>query len=148
MKTLRGKILIGFFIMIALVLVMGMSHFIASNLSNQKTQKVVSTDLPLLNIYDELNFNMNERTSLVRGYLLYELPAYYNAYDSATEQMRELETELLTLSTDSTTQELIDRIHAWDKLVDHQVFVHYDKGNKELAIDTFSCYYRRNFCRN
>ncbi|CAM4136201.1 methyl-accepting chemotaxis protein [Lederbergia lenta] len=137
MKTIKIKIISGFVVVISLVMIMGVINFISTQITNQKAAIVVDDELPLLNLYEAINFNMNERTSLARGYLLYDQKAYYNAFTSATDDIRVLEKQLIALSPHKSTQELVDRVHAWEQLMDKQVFSQYDNEDKERAIDNF-----------
>ncbi|MEK3888653.1 methyl-accepting chemotaxis protein [Bacillus sp. FSL K6-3431] len=137
MKSLKGKILSGFLFVIGLVLIMGVASFISTTSSNKQSEKVVKEDLPLLILYDEINLNISERTSFVRGFLLYNQKAYHNSYIAATEESRELEAKLLKILPTVATEEAIERIRAWEKLMENQVFSPYENQNREMARSNF-----------
>ncbi|MBS4223540.1 CHASE3 domain-containing protein [Lederbergia citrea] len=98
MRSLKGKILSGFLIVIGLVLIMGGANFLFTTITNNQTAKVMDEELPVLLLAEKLNQNITERTSLARGYLLYGQKAYFSTFEAATEESRQLEKELLALA--------------------------------------------------
>ncbi|MBS4206907.1 methyl-accepting chemotaxis protein [Bacillus sp. FJAT-50079] len=133
MKSLKAKILRGFLILNALVLVMGAVSFVSNKLSNNQTEKVIEEELPLLMIYQEIHLNISEMTSLARGYILYGQNGYLNSFNFYAEESRRLESELLSLSNTEQTEEAISKIHAWEDMIKEQVFDTYNEGNRDLA---------------
>ncbi|MDL4841995.1 methyl-accepting chemotaxis protein [Aquibacillus rhizosphaerae] len=132
-KSIKGKILFGFSIIIALVLILGIFNFITINQVNTDTSDIVDEQLPLLIADEKLAFNMAQRIALTRGYIIYGDEDYKNRFNEYTESSKEYQEAALEASNSEEIQELVDKSVEWRTLVVDQVFAAYDAGNEGEA---------------
>ncbi|WP_138418463.1 methyl-accepting chemotaxis protein [Aquibacillus sediminis] len=132
-KTLRTKILFGFLVVVFLTLAYGIFNFFMSSHTNQQTAEIVEKEIPLLLADEQLGFNISERISAVRGYVLQGNEEYKQQFQLLTDESRQLEQEALALSNDSQLQELVNKSHEWEKDVQEMVFEPYDQDRVGLA---------------
>ena len=136
MKSLKGKILSSFLVVIGLVLIMGAANYFFTSITNKQTAKVIDEELPLLLIAEKINLNIAERTSLASVYLLFGQMPYYQAFESATLEGDELVEELLALSPSQETNAMVERLYSWEKLMESEVFSVFN-SDRDLARDNF-----------
>jgi len=131
-KSLRAKILFSFSIVIVLVLVLSTFTIYSINKINRDLEKMIDTEVTLLIADEQLASDMAHRTSLIRGYLLFESQQYRDDFQDGTEYSIELENRAMELSDSEELQELMDKKFEWGTLTD-EVFAEYDNGNEEKA---------------
>ncbi|MGP4105639.1 methyl-accepting chemotaxis protein [Virgibacillus sp. L01] len=132
-KRLRTKILLGFSIIIVLVLLLGVYNMYTTTKANKEMKEITDHQLALLITDEKLAVDMVERTSLLRGYLLYDDVKYKNEFKEGLEESIALEEKVLELSNSEQAQELVDKKFEWGTLTD-KVFAEYDSGNEEVAM--------------
>ncbi|MBS4177946.1 methyl-accepting chemotaxis protein [Lederbergia citrea] len=136
MRSLKGKILSGFLVVMGLVLIMGGANYFFTTITNKQTAKVIDEELPLLLLAEEINLNIAERTSLASIYLLFGQTPYFKSFETASEESEKLEEELLALSPSEATNELLLKLHTWEEMMDTQVFAVFNE-DRDLARDHF-----------
>ncbi|GAB3068763.1 methyl-accepting chemotaxis protein [Virgibacillus ainsalahensis] len=133
-KSIRARILTGFGVVVLLVLLLGIFNILSTQKTNNDMEEMMDHQLSLLIADEQLAFNMAERTSIIRGYLLYGDTFYKDEFSSGVEENIELENFVLEHSGSEQAQQLIDRKIEWGTLTD-EVFAAYDSGNEEEAIE-------------
>lgn len=136
-NSLKKKILFGFSLVLILVLLLGIYNFLAIKKINDNTNEIVEEQLELLIVDEKIALNMAERTSLVRGYLLYNDQSLRDKFDSFLEESIALEKRVLKLSDSEKVKDLIDKKVQWGETL-NQVFEEFDNGNKEKAMEIMS----------
>lgn len=133
-NSIKKKILFGFSIVLFLVLVLSAYNFLAIKALNDNTDEITKEELPRLIIDDGIAFNMSERTSLLRGYVLYGDPQLKDLFNEFTDESLELENELLEVNESDEIYELIKQQRVWEEAAD-EVFELYDAGNMDEAME-------------
>ncbi|MBP1971208.1 methyl-accepting chemotaxis protein [Virgibacillus natechei] len=133
-KSVKAKIIFGFSIVILLVFLLGIFNNYSTYHTNNEIEEILDYQLEMLIADEQLAVDMAERTSLLRGYLLYGDQHYKDEFEGTLEESIELENFVLENSSSEQAQELIDRKIEWGHLTD-EVFAHYDGGNEERAMD-------------
>jgi len=131
-KHLRTKILFGFGLVLVLAVLLSGYNMYSMNQTNNDLQEMIDEELALLVADKDLQANMFERTSLLRGYLLFEDEAYKEEFEAGTEESIELENRALELSDSEQLQDLIDAKTEWGTLTD-EVIADYESGNTTQA---------------
>lgn len=137
LKSLKAKIYSGFLAVMGLVLLMGIVIVFSIAMMNNRTEKVLDEELPLLLIDEQIRLNIAERASMARGYILYGQKSYRESFDEYTKESDKLEKELEKLNSSKAIKNLISQINTWEDMVQNQVFEPYSKGNRDLARANF-----------
>lgn len=132
-KSIRAKILFGFSIVIILTGAFGTYNFVTSKSINSDTEKIINDQLPLLIADETLGFNMAERVSLARAYVLSGNQDYIDQFNKYSEKSETEEETALKLDNSDDFKQLVAKSAEWEQLVREEVFAVYDQGNKELA---------------
>ncbi|MED3552797.1 HAMP domain-containing methyl-accepting chemotaxis protein [Cytobacillus praedii] len=133
-NSLKKKILISFSSVLLLVFLLGLYNSLTIRKLNENTNLVVKEQLSLLIVDEKIALNMSERTSLVRGYLLYGDNELRDQFKSTVEESINLEKDLLELNSSQEVKELIEKKIVWGNTL-NRVFEQYDLGEKERAIE-------------
>ncbi|MFJ7667381.1 methyl-accepting chemotaxis protein [Lysinibacillus sp. NPDC097195] len=134
MKSIKHKLLSVFFIVVLLISALCVYNFNSIKKFNQDTEGILKEDLPLLIADEELAFNIAERIALARGYILYNDPSYKESFLQYTEESKELQNQVLQETHSEKAKQLIEKSVEWRKTITDEVFVAFDKGNKEQAL--------------
>lgn len=132
LKSLKGKILIGFLVVVGLSVLLSGFMIVMMRLSNTETEKMIEKEIPILVVDEQLALNMQERTSLLNSYLLYDDEVYREAFESGLEETIALEEEALALSDSEELERLINLKIEWGQRTD-QVIAMVDAGNVPQA---------------
>jgi len=133
-KSIKHKLLGAFFIVVLLISALCVYNFSSIMKFNQDTEGILKEDLPLLIADEELAFNIAERIALARGYILYDDPSYKESFLQYTEESKELQNKVLQETNSDQAKQLIEKSVEWRKTITDEVFVAFDKGNKEQAL--------------
>ncbi|MGR6898893.1 methyl-accepting chemotaxis protein [Rummeliibacillus sp. BSL5] len=132
LNSIRKKIVFGFSIVIALVVILGVFNILAIQALNKNTNDMVKKEIPLLKLDEQMALNMSERTSLIRGYILYGDASLKDEFKNQIDESIALENKLLKLSNSTQVKSLIDKKVTWGEQI-NRVIEEYDNGNKEEA---------------
>ncbi|MDQ0207121.1 methyl-accepting chemotaxis protein [Alkalicoccobacillus murimartini] len=133
MKSVRGKLLRNFLVIIILFLGFSIYSVVTLYSSNERMEKMQDTDFPLLLIKERMAFNITDRLALSRGYVLFGDDEYLEQFNALTEESLQLEEELMALSNEDELISTIDYIHAWEGVLTNEVFPMYQSGSVDLA---------------
>ncbi|WP_229683221.1 methyl-accepting chemotaxis protein [Virgibacillus oceani] len=133
-NSIKRKILFGFSIVVLLVILLGFYNYLAIKAINDNISKIVDDQVPLLITSEKIALNMSERTSLVRGYLLYGDTDLKTKFDSFTDESIQLENKVLKLDDSDGVKDLVEKKIVWAEAI-NSVFKEYDTGNKEKAME-------------
>ncbi|WP_025025523.1 methyl-accepting chemotaxis protein [Caldalkalibacillus mannanilyticus] len=136
MKSLRLKILSGFAVVLVIMLIMGASLFVMVNSFHSKVEEIIERDLELLMMEQKLSYNMSQRVSSARGYVLNGDPVERALFDQYSQESLELQERLMSSSNSEQLKILNDLSIDWRQTVEKKVFEAYDRGNTELALLT------------
>ncbi|MFY0782690.1 methyl-accepting chemotaxis protein [Peribacillus simplex] len=133
MKSIKGKILVSFSLIISLCIILGAFNIYSSNKSLKQSQDIIDEELPLLIQDEKLLYNLAQRTALARAYILYGDESYKERFLQYTEDSKAIQEDLLAISDSDKAKELIEKSVDWRTMIVDRVFTQYDKGNEERA---------------
>ncbi|WP_158553337.1 methyl-accepting chemotaxis protein [Peribacillus saganii] len=142
MRGIKGKILIGFTVVLATFIAMSIITLL--NVSNMKksTEELISDDLVELQYFENLRFNMAERLAVTRGYLLYGDDTLKDKFYQYTKDSQEKETEILEYfkgdNEEELVQEVVNKSAEWGNAIDKEVIQMYENGDKENALQALA----------
>ncbi len=134
MRSLRGKILSGFTIILLLLVIMSAYSLFNVNRINSNVEHIVQEDLQSLTISNQLAHNMAERLALVRGYILIGDTDYKDRYLQLTEISINLEEQLVQLNGSEEVQELVENSQLWDRLITGRIFPMFEANGRDTAV--------------
>lgn len=129
-KSIRSKILAGFAVTTVFMLIVTFYTIVALNRTNESMKEILEEEMDLLIVDEKLATNMNKRTSLLRGFMLYEDETYREEFESETALSIELENTALDLSDSKELTDLISKKVEWGMLTD-EALAEYDEGNTD-----------------
>ncbi|WP_407371243.1 methyl-accepting chemotaxis protein [Carnobacterium sp.] len=129
-KSIRAKILAGFGVTIVLMLVLSIYTINSINKTNDSVKMILEQKMELLIVNEKLSTNMNKRTSLMRGFMLYEDESYRQEFENETDISIALENQALELSESEKLNELISKKIEWGMLTD-EALAAYDNEDME-----------------
>ncbi|WP_034552276.1 methyl-accepting chemotaxis protein [Carnobacterium funditum] len=133
-KSLNTKILAGFAIIVLFIIFLSAYNAIALNNINKSMENDMKKELELLINDQNLLTDVHRRTSLMRGYMLYEDDSYRMQFNEETKNSITLENTALKLSDSMELKKLISKKVSWGKLTD-EAFEAYDNGDPAKAKD-------------
>lgn len=135
MKSLRLRILMGFGIVLALfAIVSGIINFSLSSFQT-KIENMMNEQVELLVNDDKLNFNMAERVSLARAYLIFGDQKYKDQFQEVTKSSVQVQENVMRISKSEKAADLIQKSKEWRQMVEEQIFTTYESGKKQQALD-------------
>ena len=133
-KSIRAKILGGFAVTIVLMLMLSFYTINSINKTNTSIRGILEKELDLLIVDEKLLTNMNRRTSLIRGYMLYEDDTYRETFNDELDETIALENQALELSASAEVKDLMAKKFEWGTLTD-EALAAYDEGDNEKAYE-------------
>ncbi|WP_414838989.1 methyl-accepting chemotaxis protein [Carnobacterium sp. TMP28] len=130
--NLSVKILAGFAVIVVLIMIQSVYNAISLNEMNKSVETVMEKELKLLLVNEELLVDVHKRTSLMRGFLLYEDESYRTQFKEELADAIALENEAIETSDSPEMEKLIGRKVALGNLTD-EAFEAYDNGEKAKA---------------
>lgn len=133
-KSIRGKLLVSFSIVIVLVVLQGIYTFNTLQNTNTATKDVLNREIPLLISDEQLVNYMANRIAAARGYVLTGDKSYKESFDNYTAQSEATQQHLRDLNASQESLDVIDQTVEWRNQITNTVFAEYDRGNEEAAV--------------
>lgn len=133
MKSLRGKILLGFGAVLVLVGALAVSSILGIDTLVDNSEEVSQEQLPMLITDSRLAFNIAERVALSRGYMITKDEQYVEDFNRLTEESVALQEELERTTNSEEIRELIQKSIGWREVLTSQIFPEIKAGNDEEA---------------
>ncbi|MGE7758751.1 methyl-accepting chemotaxis protein [Peribacillus sp. NPDC097895] len=133
MKSIKGKVLVAFSLIISLCIILGAFNIYSSNKSLVYSQDIIQKELPLLIQDEKLLYNLAQRTAFARAYILYGDESYKERFLQYTEESQVIQEDLLALSDSDKAKDLIEKSVDWRTMIVDRVFTQYENGNEERA---------------
>ena len=134
-KSIRGKLLFGFSIIVLLIVLLGLLIFKTLDDNNKGIEAILEKELPLLIADERLAFDMANRLGALRGFVLTGDSAYKEYFDQYVDEITTHEATIRRLNVKPEMAELLDRTVKWRNDVVVSVFEEYEKGNEEQALE-------------
>lgn len=134
MKSLRGKIIFGFAVILLFVAILAISSIRGISGFVEYSEEIAEEQLPILITDSRLAFNISARVAIVQGYLVTGDESYIDAFDAITEASIALQDDLIQLIDTEEVRALIARSIEWREIVTNQVFPAIKAGNEEEGL--------------
>ena len=138
MKSLKNKILLGFATILTLLLIVSAVTVFNLMKMNATVEKVVSEDVELLIAQLELGKLMQERVSLVRGYLITGEEDYKDRFFHVTERSIAYQELISELNPSEEARLLMEQSIEWRWIINDSLFPAFERGDTELAFRTLN----------
>lgn len=135
LKSIKTKLLLGFFIVIFLVLILTSYYLYSVFLTNKNTKDIIDQELELVLVSNQLAYNVSERLALVRGYILFDDIEYRKQFNTLTGQSKELEKQILQLDHSEEVKHLLKLSQEWEETIVNDVFARISAQNRETALE-------------
>lgn len=130
-RKLQTKILAGYILIVFIFAVIaGVSYYQLEGISKEINQ-LTEVEFTIFDINVKLAYNLAERGSLARAYMLYGKREYVDDFDALTQESSELQDQLLSMSGTQEEKDMVERSNAWSKKVRSELFTAVERGNPE-----------------
>lgn len=142
MKSIKGKILFSFAIVVTILVAMATYNYITiASLSND-VEDITSNDLTFLETSNLMQFSVANRAKIARDYILFNRQEFKEQFLAETELAIEAEELLLDAvasgriseEVESALLEADEKTKKWRTLVTDEIIPLYESGDKEGAI--------------
>ncbi|GLC87191.1 methyl-accepting chemotaxis protein [Lysinibacillus piscis] len=134
-KTIRTKILLGFFAVVVVIILQGAYTTYSNFNMNDEIEEMVHTELELSIIDQHLANSVSARIAAARGYLLSGDSKFKDRFNDYTKLSLENEEKAHQIYVSEELNALSARAKAWREHMEKNVFAVYDAGNHQQAID-------------
>ncbi|OZU88830.1 methyl-accepting chemotaxis protein [Virgibacillus indicus] len=141
LKSIKTKIVFGFSIVLLLLILLSAINIVGINQTNKQVEEMMEEQLELLSADQNIAKNMIERTSLLRGYLLFGDSLMKEQFDNGVDKAIELENRVLELNDSEEVQAIIEKKVEWGHFTD-DVIEAYESGNEDRAMEVMSLFVR------
>ncbi|MGV2621003.1 UNVERIFIED_CONTAM: methyl-accepting chemotaxis protein [Halobacillus marinus] len=134
MKSIRGKILTAFSVVILLTVLLASFNYFATSRTNENTKGIVDRELPLLILDEKLAYNLSQKVAAARGYVLFNDDAYRETFEAYSEDSMKMQKDLLDRTDSDDIRQLVKDSIEWEGTVRTEVFERFDDGREEEAL--------------
>ncbi len=132
-KSIRGKLLFAFSLIIALIIVQGSFNVLALQAVNKEVEQLIDEDVQLLLATQRLDNSMANRIGAARGYVIDGSQRYKDIFNDYAATGKEYEEVARKVGVSPEVDVLFKETDEWQATMEKKVFGEYDKGNQELA---------------
>ena len=126
--------MLGFGLVILMVIILSVISILGINGLVNHAEDVSDEQLPILVTDSRLTFNIAERVSLSRGFMLTSDETYVEEFTALTEASVQLQNELLERVNNAEVAALVDKSIEWRQVLTEQLFPAIRAGNQEEAL--------------
>ncbi|PWI25768.1 methyl-accepting chemotaxis protein [Kurthia sibirica] len=131
--SIRTKIIMGFGIIAVIVLLLNIFMYYQQNKVSKETKDMITTELHLLNLDQQLSASFAVRLASARGYVLSGDQAEKEVFLAYTEQAKKYNDELEQYHASKNAMTLVADSIDWRENVLENVFKTYEEGEKVKA---------------
>lgn len=132
-KSIKTKILFGFGVLIVLVFGMGTLSYLSIHNIHKDMDEIISKQLPLLVLDEDLLYTMSQSTSLTGSYFLFGDEQVKERLKENFEKAEQIEQDMLAISDLERLNYLFDLHNDFEAMV-WGAIEEFDKGNEEKAV--------------
>lgn len=133
-KSIRIKLLAGYFTIIALIAILGINSYVTTKEINDNTKDIIEEDIIVLQSGEEFKFLISQRLEVASAYLMTGDVVFKDMFTQFTEESEIVKAEILALDNSKETAALFEANDQWAEAVEAEVFTPYQAGNKEAAV--------------
>ncbi|TQR17954.1 methyl-accepting chemotaxis protein [Psychrobacillus soli] len=142
MKSIKGKILISFAVVLLILIVMATYSYITINTTSNDVEDITSNEMAFLESSNSMTFSVANRSKIVRDYVLFDKEEFKEQFLAETEKAIEKEKVLhdaissgrISKKVESALKDADAKTIRWRTLVNDEIIPLYDSGDKEGAI--------------
>ena len=135
-KSIRIKLLAGYFTIIALIAILGINSFVTTKEINDNTKDIIEKDIIVLESGEEFKFLISQRIAVARAYLMTGDVAFKDMFTQFTEESEVIKAEILAVDNSKETAALFEANDQWAEVMESEVLASYQAGNTEEAVLT------------
>ncbi|REB08537.1 HAMP domain-containing protein [Sporosarcina sp. BI001-red] len=132
-KSIKGKMIFGFSVVVALIVLLGGYIFFTLNNVNKDTEGVKNIDLPLLIANQQLAQSMDGRLAASRGFILTGDDSFIERYIENRDLANKAVETVREIGASKEFDGIVEKGQNWDLYIENDVFNEYKTGNKEVA---------------
>ncbi len=142
MKSIKGKILTGFaIVMVLLVMMAAYSYYSIYSLS-QEVEQIIEDDMVFLESANLMSFSVASRAKLTHDFVLFNRKEFKEQFISETIAVDEVEKRLydaigsgrISVRIEEALQVAEEKTTKWESLVNEEIIPLYDSGNRDRAM--------------
>src|SRR5690625_3040875 len=84
-RSIKHKMMVGFTIIFALVIILGLYNFYSTSIVNKETESIIDQEVPLLIANQQVAFTIANRISIVRDFLATGEESFKEEFERYTE---------------------------------------------------------------
>ncbi len=130
-KKLQTKILAGYIAIVLIFAVIAVVSYFQLVDLQKKVNQMTEVEFHYYQINQELAYNLAERVSNIRGFLLYGNTDYKNTFIETTKQSDRIGETLLAESNIEKEKEMVSRSYVWSKDIIDKVIPAFERGDTD-----------------
>lgn len=142
MKNVKGKILVSFSVVLAILVGMAAYSYMTIRSISNEVNEVTSNDMKFLESANSMTFSVANRAKIARDYILFNQKEFKEQFSVETQAAIEKESILqeaiesgrISKEVETALEEADEKTIVWRKLVTEKIIPLYDSGNQEAAI--------------
>lgn len=142
MKSIKGKILTSFAIVLTILVIMATYSYITIYSISNNVEDITSNDMTFLESSNSMTFSVANRAKIARDYVLFNHQEFKEQFLAETEDAIKTEKVLqdtitsgrISKQIEAALKEANEKTTKWRELVTNEMIPLYDNGNKEAAI--------------
>ncbi len=116
---------------------MGAYNYFSTETINEDVDQMISEQVPLVIMYEQLTTKMFESASLVRGYFLYQDDSLKEDYELTLQEIKDIEQDISKVNQSEQNTDLITKRQDWEDTID-QAISEFDRGDETGALNTLT----------
>lgn len=133
-KSIRMKVLVGYFFIITLIAVLGLNSLITTDQIKKNTQDIIEKEIVVLEQGEAFKFLISQRIAVARAYLLTGDEAFKDLFTEFTKESEATKEEILAIENSKEVISFFEANDQWAELMETEVMDAYQAGNEEEAL--------------
>ena len=142
MKSVKGKILVSFSVVLAILVGMAAYSYMTIRSISNEVNEVTSNDMKFLESANSMTFSVANRAKIARDYILFNREEFKEQFSAETQVAIEKESILqeavesgrISKEIETALEDADEKTIKWRKLVTEEIIPLYDSGDQEAAI--------------
>ncbi|RXT07053.1 methyl-accepting chemotaxis protein [Ammoniphilus sp. CFH 90114] len=142
MKSVKGKILMGFAFVLAILIGMATNSYLTINTLSKDVDRITSNDMAFLELANSMSFSVANRAKVARDYILFNREELKQKFIIETEAaiatekiiIEKINSGRISEEIQSAVKEADEKTNKWRTLVTDEIIPLYDSGDTQGAI--------------
>jgi len=137
-RSIKHKMMVGFTLIFALVIILGLYNFYSTNLVNEETETIIDHEVPALISNQQVAFTIANRISIVRDFLATGEDLHKKKFEEYTKTSEQYIAMIEDTIADNTFDfEQITALQEWEENIHSEVFDSYANRQRAQARANF-----------